>query len=568
MGEVVAQKTESPQPRMLSGTPVMPGIAYAPVVWSHRPQLPSMDAGLLSPRAQREQRDVYETACQAVANRLHERAAVTIGHASDVLSMLASLVEDRGLHKEVCTFIDQGVPGEQAVVLACEKYAELFAKMGGIMAERVEDLRDVRDRIIAQMRGQREPGIPHVDQPSILFASTLAPADAAGLDPEKIIAVATRQGGPTSHSAIITRQLGIPSIVAAKGLRTITDGTWVLLDGEQGVIYQEPDASWARARMETHQRWRREVAAWRGPGRTACGMRVELLANVQDGSTARTAVAAGAEGVGLVRSELCYLASQYEPTIEEQRAEYAPVFEAFPGKKVVVRTLDAGSDKPLPFAGLPEEENPALGVRGLRAAFTREDMLDRQLDAIALAARGHGEVARVMAPMVSTPGEAQWFAGKVRARNMLAGVMVEVPAMAILIERFLPEVDFISIGTNDLTQYVMAADRLSSDLAEYTDPWQVAALTLTAHVCKECVRAGVPVSVCGEAAADPLLACVLVGMGARSLSMASSALSLVGATLERVTIEACEKAAAEVLQAHSPSEARARARAALALPRA
>ncbi|HVK30244.1 MAG TPA: putative PEP-binding protein, partial [Nocardioides sp.] len=231
---------------------------------------------------------------------------------------------------------------------------------------------------------------------------------------------------------------------------------------------------------------------------------------------------------------------------------------------VVVRTLDAGSDKPIAFATHPDEENPALGVRGLRLSFTDHGLLDRQLDAVAAAARQSGATTWVMAPMVATVDEARDFAQSARARGLVPGVMVEVPSAALLADRILAEVDFLSIGTNDLTQYTMAADRLCTDLAHLTDPWQPAVLQLVAMTAAAGGRAGKPVGVCGEAAADPLLACVLVGLGVTSLSMAAAAVRPVGARLATATLEQCREMANAALAAADPSAAREAARAVLA----
>jgi phosphotransferase system enzyme I (PtsI) len=267
--------------------------------------------------------------------------------------------------------------------------------------------------------------------------------------------------------------------------------------------------------------------------------------------------------VGLLRTELAFLGRAEEPGVEEQAAAYAAVFAAFPGRKVVLRTLDAGSDKPLAFATPPEEPNPALGVRGLRIARRNPGILDRQLDAVAEAARRTGATPWVMAPMVATVPEAADFAARVRARGLVPGVMVEVPAAALQADRLLEHVDFLSIGTNDLSQYTMAADRLSADLADLTDPWQPAVLALVAAAAEAGRRTGKPVGVCGEAAADPLLACVLVGLGVTSLSCAASAVPGVGARLRTVDLATCRRAAEAVLAQVDGPSARAAGRAAL-----
>ncbi|WP_308116688.1 putative PEP-binding protein, partial [Rhodococcus zopfii] len=232
-----------------------------------------------------------------------------------------------------------------------------------------------------------------------------------------------------------------------------------------------------------------------------------------------------AEGVGLFRTELCFLDRELEPSVADQADIYAEVLTAYAGRKVVVRTLDAGSDKPLRFVTHPEEHNPALGVRGIRIGSTAPGIVERQLDAVAEAAARTGQSPWVMAPMIATVAEAAAFAALVRARDLVPGVMVEVPAAALLADRLLEHVDFLSIGTNDLGQYTMAADRMSPQLATLTDPWQPAVLALVARTAEAGQAAGKPVGVCGEAAADPLLACVLAGLGVTSLSCAAAAVA-------------------------------------------
>jgi phosphotransferase system enzyme I (PtsI) len=394
------------------------------------------------------------------------------------------------------------------------------------------------------------------DQPSILCAEDLAPADTAGLDPHRVVGLATSLGGPTSHTAIIARQLGIPCVVAVSGLDAVAVGTMVLVDGNRGTVTLDPDRADAAAAVAAADVAAAAMAGWSGPGATSDGHPVSILANVADGTAARAARQAPVEGIGLFRTELCFLERDSEPSVEEQAAIYAEVLDAFAGHKVVVRTLDAGSDKPLKFVTTPQEENPALGVRGFRIVGGNADLVGRQLDAIAAAAASTGNAPWVMAPMIATADEARQFAGLARDRGLHPGVMIEIPAAALLADRLLEHVEFLSIGTNDLAQYTMAADRMSSDLATLTDPWQPAVITLVAQTARAGVAAGKPVGVCGEAAADPLLACVLVGLGVSSLSAAASAVTPVGAKLASVTLQQCRDAAEAVLATASPAQAR------------
>lgn len=559
--------TTSPaDPPAVHGIGVVPGIAYAPAAWSGaRPALPTDNRVL--PRAQRDgEWTSLEAASLAVADRFTARAATASGAAAEVLAVSAGLARDPGWLRVAQTLIAAGRPATMATIDAINQFVEQFEKLGGLMAERATDLKDIRDRVLAELLGLPEPGVPQPAAPVVLLAADLAPSDTAGLDPALVIALVTRFGGATSHTAIIARQLGIPCVVGVADLERVADGAPVVVDGAAGTV------RWAVPEEEAHRLVSREaarkagIAAWRGPARLASGQGVQMLANVHDGAGARKAAATShAQGIGLFRTEVCFLAARLEPAVEEQAAIYAEVLSAYPGRKVVVRTLDAGSDKPVPFAAMASEENPALGVRGIRLSLRQEGLLDRQLDAIALAKERAGQGANVwvMAPMVATIPEARRFATAARERGLFPGIMVEVPSVALLADRFLEEVDFLSIGTNDLTQYTMAADRLAPGLAELTDPWQPAVLQLIARTAQAGAAAGKEVGVCGEAAANPLLACVLIGMGVSSLSMAATAVAVVGVKLAEVTLEQCRQAAAQVLAAPTAEEARSLAHALL-----
>jgi len=557
---------QGPTGRVLVGIPVVPGVGAGPVVRpADRPRLPEVTGEpSVAEDARAAELERFQAAADVVAGRLEGRAARASGAAAEVLEATAGLARDRGLLAAVGKRVKAGAPADQAVVGAADQFSAMFTKLGGVMAERVTDLADLRDRLVAELTGQEEPGVPTPADPSVLLADDLAPADTAGLQPELVLAIATTRGGPTSHTAIIARQLGIPCVVAVGGLDDVATGQFVLVDGTSGEVGVEPDRARAAARVEESERERAAVSAWTGPGGTADGHAVDVLANVQDGAGARRAAATGAQGVGLFRTELCFLDADTEPSVEEQARVYGEVLSAFAGRgagtKVVLRTLDAGSDKPLKFATAPDEENPALGVRGLRIAWKQEGILDRQLDAVALAAERTGTSPWVMAPMVATAAEARDFAARVRSRGLTAGVMVEIPAAALHAERILREVDFLSIGTNDLAQYTLAADRLSADLAHLNDPWQPALLQLVALTAAAGAAAGKPVGVCGEAAADPLLGAVLVGTGITSLSCAASAVSAVGARLASVELAACQEAARAAVAADDPAAARAAAR--------
>lgn len=550
----------------IKGTAVVSGVRYAKAVWiTPRPELPQ--AGEVVEEAQREAEfERFTKAAETVAQRLETRSQNAKGAAAEVLKATAGMVRDRGWLKTVKKGIQGGHPAEYAVVAATTKFVTMFEAAGGVMAERTTDLRDIRDRVIAELRGEPEPGLPHVEEPVVLFADDLSPADTAALNTELFVGLVTELGGPTSHTAIIARQLNVPCIVAVgEKIRSVAAGDPVLVDGALGTVVLDADPDTARAAEQESKMLAQRIAQWRGPAATKDGHRVQLLANVQDGNAARLAAnESQAEGIGLFRTEMCFLTATEEPSVEEQAAVYKKVLEQFPTSKVVVRSLDAGSDKPVAFASMADEMNPALGVRGLRVARANEALLTRQLDAIALAAKelGRGEDAPtwVMAPMVATAREAKWFASLCAERNLVAGAMIEVPAASLMADKLMPYLDFVSIGTNDLTQYTMAADRMSPQLAYLTDPWQPAVLRLIERTCKIGAETNTAVGVCGEAAADPLLALVLTGLGVNSLSSAATAIAGVGAQLADVDLATCKKAAEIALDAEGATEARAAVR--------
>jgi len=445
----------------------------------------------------------------------------------------------------------------------------MLHNLGGYMAERATDVLDVRSRIVAELRGVPAPGIPASDEPFILVAEDLAPADTATLDTKKVLALVTSSGGPQSHTAIIARALGLPAVVAAAGVEELADGTEIYVDGAAGTISVGPDEAQVAAALA----WTTTASAlsrFDGNGSTSDGHLIPLLSNVGGAEDAVKAAAAGAQGVGLLRTEFCFLGRDKEPSNEDQVAAYKGVFDAFPGKKVVVRTLDAGADKPLPFLTDADEPNPALGVRGYRTDLTSPGVLERQLTAIAQAEAAHQAEVWVMAPMISTADEAARFASLCAGAGLKTpGVMVEVPSAALTAATVLAEVAFASIGTNDLTQYAMAADRQLGPLATLNDPWQPAVLQLVkltadgaAHLAGS-TGTPKPVGVCGEAAADPALAVVLVGLGVSTLSMSARSLAAVAAVLATVTVAQAQQLAATALVAPSAAAARAAIRAEL-----
>lgn len=549
-----AERSPAPGQR-LRGVPVSPGHALGPAVRVADP--PAEPGSGPTPEDPGAEAARIRPAAEAVSHALRERPAAT-GETRAILDTTAAMASDPALLAEAEKAVtERGLPAGRAVHEAAGYFASTLAASGDYLAQRARDIRDVRDRIIAELAGKAAPGVPEITGSSVLVARDLAPADTADLDPSLVLALVTEEGGPTSHTAILARSLGIPAVVAAPGVAS-ADAAGASVDGGTGEVelfdHAPPAAPTARSRPD-HQV---------GAGTTADGHPVALLANVGSAADARSAADLGMAGCGLLRTEFCFLEAATEPDEDTQRAAYREILAPLAGKPVVVRTLDAGADKPLPFLDMTGEPNPALGVRGLRLAVDHPGLMERQLAAIAGAAADTGAEVAVMAPMVATPEEAAWFAERARAAgHPRAGVMVETPAAALSGPDLFEAVDFLSVGTNDLAQYMFAADRLSGSLARLNDPWQPALLRAVAELARAGQDHDSYVGVCGEAAADPLLAGILAGLGVTGLSMAVSAAPAVSHALAQHTHDEHERAARDTLSATGPDAARRRARAAL-----
>jgi phosphotransferase system enzyme I (PtsI) len=542
----------------LHGVGVGRGSAIGPILRMPEP-LPQPEAATHSGDAEAELATV-KIALAEVAADLNTRGQQAGGEAKDVLEAAALMAQDPSLVDDVAARITSGTTGERAVFEAFAAFQDMLTAMGGYMAERATDLGDVSQRIIANLRGVPAPGIPVSDKPFILVASDLAPADTALLDLEKVLALITRDGGPTSHTAILARSKSIPAIVGVAGALDLVDGTIVVADPTTGIVTIDPSAE---LRAEVEEGIARRLAAASGPltaGALADGTAVPLLANLGSPKEAAAAVALGAEGVGLFRTEFLFLDSTTAPTVEDQEKQYTELLQHFSGKKVVVRALDAGADKPLAFLNNAKEENPALGLRGLRALRASDQILRDQLTALVNAQNATDADLWVMAPMVADSDEADFFVKLGKELGLrTVGAMAEIPSLALVADQVAEVSDFVSIGTNDLTQYTLAADRMLGSVASYQDPWHPAVLRLIKMLGDAGIAAGKPVGVCGEAAADPLLAVVLVGLGATTLSMTPAALADVRAELATVTIEDARAKAAAALSGRTATESRAAA---------
>ena len=477
--------------------------------------------------------------------------------AAPILQAIAMFASDPALAQSINTLIEQGKTAERAVLEGFGAVEEMFKAIGGYQGERAADLHDVGQRVIADLMGVPAPGVPVSDTPFVLVAEDLSPADTAGLDLDKTLAIVTSQGGPTSHTAILARARGIVAVVSAAGADDLKNGETVIVNAAESTITTEPSDEQVAA-AEAAKAKAAKAKELRGkPGATKDGYHIPLLANVGKPSDGKTALEYGAEGVGLFRSEFLFIGNAEPPSVEEQTKAYAELLAQFPGKKVVIRMLDAGADKPLPFLTPEDEPNPALGLRGLRTLRTHMNVLEGQLKALAAADAQTDADLWVMAPMVADAHEAAYFVKLGKSFGLKkVGVMAEVPSITLMADQVAKVADFVSIGTNDLTQYTLAADRTLGSVANYQTAWHPAVLRAIKLIADAGNANGMPVGVCGEAAADPDLAVVLTGIGVNSLSMTPVALDDVRAELAGVTLEEAQEKAAKALNGdfYNPSE--------------
>lgn len=536
--------------------PGAPGIAIGPL---RRLVAPTVDLSADEGGDPATQwRRVVESVAQVRRETEHLRVLTARDVGSDEAAIFdahLSLLSDAELLADVKAKIGDGESAARAWAASVATVEQEWADLPDeYLRERAADVRSVGDQVLRVMTGA---GGPRMTERGVLVARDLSPAEAAELDPDLVSAVVLAGGSPTSHAAILARARAIPLVVAAGGeLLDVPEGTVLVVDGTAGTVHVEPSADLLadyeeRARLVA-QRFAEDLTRAAEPARTGDGVVVAVTANVGSRADARAARDAGADGSGLVRTEFLFLGREVAPGVDEQVAEYDAVAGALDGQRVTLRTLDVGGDKPLPYLPLPFEENPFLGLRGIRLSLARRELLHAQLEAICRTARTRP--VKLMFPMVATVGEL------LEARQVLTdaagpagvphglqvGVMIEVPAAALKIESLVPHLDFVSIGTNDLTQYTMAAERGNASVASLSDALDPAVLRLVDQVCGAC-EGRVDVSVCGEVASDELAVPVLVGLGVRELSVSPHAVPRVKATVRGLDSAQCRSVARQAL---------------------
>ncbi len=507
-------------------------------------------------------------AAQAELSTLYEEVKTRLGSGKAAIFRVHSeFLNDAGLIQQTIVLIYQGHSAAWAWQRAINERVSQVQKLDDpVLAARAVDLSDVGQRVLQHLAGEQntQPILPKA--PAILVAEDLTPSDTAALDTDVILGLCTAKGGPTSHTAIIARSLGIPAIVGAgDAILSIQDGTPAILDGSNGMLYlkaSEADIQVARELQEQMLRQQDAALSTRfAPATTTDGYRVEVAANINRAAEAPHAVAAGAEGVGLMRTEFLFLGRDSAPTEEEQFEAYRDMVLALGGRPLVIRTLDIGGDKNVPYLNMPKEDNSFLGVRGIRLCLARPDLFITQLRAI-YRATTYGPIS-IMFPMIATLEDVEQsraYAEQVRqelnAPNVPIGIMIEVPSAVILADHFAQVIDFFSIGTNDLTQYTLAMDRLHPQLAKQADALHPAVLRMIDRTVQAARGAGKWVGVCGGIAGDPKGAVILTGLGVSELSVSVPSIAAVKALIRDTSLAEMQRIAQQALQCRTAAEVR------------
>lgn len=562
--------------RRLKGIPASAGMASGPAhvymqqevkVERRKTEDPTAEWDRLLSALEIARAQLAEIQAKALAETSAEEAAIFEAH--------AMFLDDPALLETVqASIAEQHINAEAAWMEGIESFAaEMAAMQDEYLRARAADIRDVGQRVLRVLTGKAEGDLGALTAPAIVVARDLTPSDTVRLDKKLVLGFCTAEGGPTSHTAILAKALGLPAVVGlGADLLTVPAGALLLLDGVRGELVVDPDET-ERTQFvvrsgQMAQQAELELAVAHDPAVTRDGRRLEVVANIGNPADAAVALQYGAEGVGLFRTEFLYLDRQTAPAEEEQVAAYCAALDIMGDRPVIVRTLDVGGDKPLPYLDLGHEDNPFLGWRAIRMCLDQPEFFKIQLRALWRASPGHN--VRVMFPMIATVDEVRRArdlleearreviaAGHPAADRMQTGIMVEVPSVAVLADRFVPVVDFFSIGTNDLTQYALAAERTNQRVAHLGDPCHPAVLRLIQRVIEAAHAGGIWVGVCGEMAGDPEAAPILLGLGLDEFSMAPGSIPHIKAILRSWAFADAARLAAQAVNLDSAEEVRA-----------
>ncbi|MBE2202219.1 MAG: phosphoenolpyruvate--protein phosphotransferase [Anaerolinea sp.] len=566
--QLTSQSTnQQPQDGLIRGIAAAPGIAIGPIFQLRHAEVTFTETfGGASAEETRLQTAIEQARGQLAA--LHQQMLTrSATNEAAIFDVHLEILDDPDLLDTVLGKISQQQPAAQAWQSTIEARAKLIAGLDDpLLAARSADIHDVGYRVLRLLVGADDQGLRLPEHPVIVIAHDLSPSDTASLPKERVLGFCTAVGGPTAHSAIIARALSLPAMVSAGvSVLELANNTPAILDGRSGTLTLNPDAQAIAQAQQMQATWRQqqETAARSAaaPAITPDGHRVEVVANVGGLADTKAAVLAGAEGVGLLRTEFLFLDRAAAPSEEEQFAVYRDIAQAMQGQPVIVRTLDIGGDKPLPYIEVPPEANPFLGERGIRLCLNRPHLLREQVRAILRAAE-HGKL-RIMFPMIADIGElraARTIVEEVRAELKVPmveiGIMIEIPSAALMADALAAEVDFFSVGTNDLTQYTLAMDRQHPSLAGKADGLHPAVLRLIGRTVEAAHAAGKWVGICGELGADPQAVPIFMGLGVDELSVSVPAIPSVKAQIRAQTLVGAKELAQKALTCATAQEVR------------
>ena len=544
---------------MIQGVGASDGLVIGRIHHFHQQHF-DIPSGSLSPTEEITQ---FNQALTEARRAIQAMMSTSTVHAAEektaIFDAHLSILDDKDIFTDSVARISAGENAARAYkTITDARMADLSSVSDVNIAARAADVRDVRNRVLSILLNVTETNNLQFDEPMIICAEDLTPSDTARLSPDHVLGFMTAMGGPTSHSAIIARGMGLPAIVAmGNSIRSLPEHTTVIMDGVSGRVYIDPTpqqiTSAQAAQAVLRQKLDQALARRMETGQTADGVAIQIAVNANTADAARKGLEAGAEGIGLMRTEFLYLESDHIPSEAEQEAEYRAMAQALGDKPLIIRTLDIGGDKEVPYLGLAHEDNAFLGIRGIRLCFERPDLFLPQLSAICRAAKDHPNI-HVMFPMIGKLSD--WTRAKEQLDEIRAeigapafpvGVMIEVPSAALIAQHLAPQVDFFSIGTNDLTQYTLAMDRMHPLLAKQTDAMHPAVLRLIDMTIQAAHAHGKWVGVCGGAAGEVAAAKVLVGLGIKELSMSAPQIAVVKQALRQYSMTELQHLAQQVL---------------------
>lgn len=568
---------------VIKGIPAAPGQVYGPAaVFTEASAKVHHEIGK-DPRIERARLvEVINLARQEIEGLVTKLTDENHPEEAALFSAHLLLLTDKSLHRKVDQALNQGVNAEAAWSDSVEVFAAQLASLADpTLALRAADLRDVGQKVLNLLAGQPAEKNLQLEVPSIILAKDLSPSETVSLDKSKVLGFATAEGGPTSHTAILAKALGLPAVVGlGNTILNLPAGTPIILNGNTGIITPSPDpvtlAAFEDERSRLEEAGKYQFAQAVLPAITVDGHQIEVVANIGSSEDAKNALAHGAEGVGLLRTEFIFLDRKSPPTPEEQVQIYSQILEIMGTRPVVVRTIDAGGDKEIEYLNLQREANPFLGRRAIRLCLAEPEIFKNQLKALLVASPGHD--LRIMFPMVAILEEILEAkeilnqamkevqdAGYKFAEHIQVGIMVEIPSAAIMADLFVQEVDFFSIGTNDLTQYALAADRTNQSVSYLSDHCHPAVIRLIDQVVQAAHRTGKWVGVCGEMAGDIDAIPVLLGLGIDELSMSPALIPQAKNVIRKLDTHIAQQVAREVLNLRSAGAVRSHVKKVLAI---